>query len=187
MIAAPYTSIARPLEGRSLDRRDTRARIAELAERDLARAYRLAGLILGDASEAEEAVADAFEHALRHADELRDPDRFRAWFDRILANACRDRLRRRRGIRLIVMPDDVIDRADPFRHSLARDEALRAIATLEPDERIVVVLHFWADLTLDDIAGRLGWPSGTVRSRFYRGLERLRHDTVETAAQRAES
>jgi RNA polymerase sigma factor (sigma-70 family) len=180
------SSIARSLEGRTLDRRDTRARIAELAERDLTRAYRLAGLILGDANEAEEAVADALERALRHADELRDPERFRAWFDRILTNACRDRLRRRRGIRLIAMPDDVVDRQDPFRNSLARDEALREIAALEPDERIVVVLHFWADLTLDDIATRLGWPAGTVRSRFYRGLERLRRGRVGTPGPRSE-
>jgi RNA polymerase sigma-70 factor, ECF subfamily len=171
--------MARSLEERTLDPRDTRARIAELAERDLTRAYRLAGLILGDASEAEEAVADALERALRHANELRDPARFRAWFERILVNACRDRLRRRRGVRLIAMPDDIIDRRDPFAASLARDEALRAIAALEPDERIVVVLHFWAALTLDDIAGRLGWPAGTVRTRFYRGLARLRRTEAE--------
>ena len=174
MIAGHRSWIDEPLEGRTLDRRDVRNVIAELAERDLTRAYRLAGLILGDATEAEEAVGDALERALRHADELRDPERFRAWFDRILTNACRDRLRRRRGVRLISIPDDVIDRRDPFRDSLARDEALRAMAVLEPDERIVVILHFWADLTLDDIAIRLGWPPGTVRSRLYRGLARLR-------------
>lgn len=187
MIAGCSSPIARSLEERALDGRDTRIRIAELAERDLTRAYRLAGLILGDASEAEEAVADALEHALRHAGELRDPERFRAWFDRILTNACRDRLRRGRGVRLITMPDDVVDRRDPFRDSLARDEALRAIVALEPEERIVVVLHFWADLTLDDIATRLGWPPGTVRSRFYRGLERLRRSEVGIAVPRAES
>jgi RNA polymerase sigma-70 factor (ECF subfamily) len=185
VIAGRSSSIARPLEGRTLDRRNTRTRIAELAERDLTRAYRLAGLILGDATEAEEAVGDALERAVRHAGELRDPERFRAWFDRILTNACRDRLRRRRGVRLIAIPDEAIDRRDPFRDSLARDEALRAIARLEPDERIVVVLHFWADLTLDDIAARLRWPSGTVRSRFHRGLERLRRGEVGTAVPRA--
>jgi DNA-directed RNA polymerase specialized sigma24 family protein len=44
---------------------------------------------------------------------------------------------------------------------------------LEPDERIVVVLHFWADLTLLAIAQRVGWPIGTVKSRLHRALDTM--------------
>jgi RNA polymerase sigma-70 factor (ECF subfamily) len=54
------------------------------------------------------------------------------------------------------------------------DEAVRALAPLPPDERIVVILHFWADLTLESAADHLGWPVGTVKSRLHRALERLR-------------
>ena len=45
---------------------------------------------------------------------------------------------------------------------------------LDPDERIVIVLRFWRDLTVDDIAERTGTPSGTVKSRLHHALGRLR-------------
>ena len=60
--------------------------------------------------------------------------------------------------------------ADPFRDFLARDEALRALDALDADERTVVVLHYWADLPLADVAERTGWPIGTVKSRLHRAL-----------------
>jgi RNA polymerase sigma-70 factor (ECF subfamily) len=62
----------------------------------LERAYRLAGLLLRDRSEAEDAVHEAAIVAWRRWPDLRDTDRLDAWFDRILVNECRARLRRRR-------------------------------------------------------------------------------------------
>ena len=49
-----------------------------------------------------------------------------------------------------------------------------ALAGLLPDERIVVVLRYWADLPLDEIAARTGWPLGTVKSRLHRATVALR-------------
>jgi RNA polymerase sigma-70 factor (ECF subfamily) len=107
---------------------------------------------------------------------LRDPTGFDAWFDRILVNACRDRLRRRGRIRFVALSESAHDRptADPFRELLDSDEALRALDGLEPDHRAVIVLRYWADLTVDDIAARLGWPAGTVKSRLHRALAHVR-------------
>src|SRR5258708_40211951 len=59
----------------------------------LDRVYRLAGLLLGNASEAEDAVQDALTVAWQRFDELRETDRFGAWLDRIAVNGCRDRRR----------------------------------------------------------------------------------------------
>jgi RNA polymerase sigma-70 factor (ECF subfamily) len=146
-----------------------------LADGELDRAYRLAGLILGDRVEAQDATQDALLRAWRSAASLRDPAGFQAWFDRILINVCRDYLKRRGKIRLVVM-DDALARTDrdPFRSVLDRDEALRAMASLDDDHRIVIVLHYWADLTLEGVADRLGWPVGTVKSRLNRALVTLR-------------
>jgi RNA polymerase sigma-70 factor, ECF subfamily len=63
---------------------------------------------------------------------------------------------------------------DPFRAVLDQDEVLRALESLEDDLRIVVLLHYWADLTLDAVADRVGWPVGTVKSRLHRGLTQMR-------------
>jgi RNA polymerase sigma-70 factor (ECF subfamily) len=138
-------------------------------------AYRLAGLLLGNATEAEDAVQDALVAAWQGFDRLRDVERFPAWFDRILVNGCRDRLRRRGTVRFVQI-DASIDPAarDPFRTLIERDALLAGIGQLTPDERIVVVFRFWDDLPLDEIADRLGWPLGTVKSRLHRAISRLR-------------
>ena len=166
------------------DRADSTERFLRLAETELDRAYRLAGLLLGSRSEAEEATQEALLRAWRNLAALRDPDGFQAWFDRILVNICRDRLRRRARIRFIALDEGVVPKpaGDPFRAVLDRDEALRALATLDADERLVVVLHYWADLTLASIAERTGWPIGTVKSRLHRALIRLGADLDRGAA-----
>jgi RNA polymerase sigma-70 factor (ECF subfamily) len=63
---------------------------------------------------------------------------------------------------------------DPFQAFLDRDVLLRGLARLSADERAVVVLRFWADLPLDEIADRLDWPLGSVKSRLHRAMGRLR-------------
>ena len=152
---------------------------ASLIEGQLDRAYRLATVILGSAIEAEDVVADAALAAWRSRRRLRDADRFEAWFSRIVVNACRDRLRRRRrrpvaelSVEDFPPPDG--DRPD-FRDAVHRRDAMsRAFETLEPDERIVLVLRFWHDLQIDAIAERVGIPVGTVKSRLHHATLRLR-------------
>jgi RNA polymerase sigma factor (sigma-70 family) len=155
---------------------DTADRFLRLADGELDRAYRLAGLILGDQHEAEDATQDALLRAWRAAASLRDPAGFQAWFDRILVNVCRDRLRRRGKVRLVELDEaqSISVVRDPFRTFLDRDEVLRAMASLDEDHRIVIVLHYWADLTLDAVAERVGWPVGTVKSRLHRALATMR-------------
>ncbi len=151
-----------------------------LTERHLDGAYRLATIILGDAMEAEDAVHDAAIAAWRSWSSLRDRDRFEAWFSRIVVNACRDRLRSRRRRPIVELTPDRIGevvglaRHDGIESVAARDALARAFAVLDPDERIVIVLRFWRDLTVDDIAERTGTPSGTVKSRLHHALGRLR-------------
>jgi len=147
-----------------------------LARSELDRAYRLAGLVLGTGADAEEAVGDALERAVRSIHGLRDDRLFRAWFDRILVNACRDRLRRRRLVRFVPI-EAVSHRSsdrDAFATIIDSDDLLRAVGQLPPDDRITVVLRFWADLEVNEIAARTGVPAGTVKSRLHRALERLR-------------
>jgi RNA polymerase sigma factor (sigma-70 family) len=143
-------------------------------------AYRLATVILGNAMEAEDVVADAALAAWRARASLRESDRFEAWFSRIVVNACRDRLRSRRRRPVAEMPAVEIaatsaslgaDFRDGVHH---RDALSRAFETLEPDERIVLTLRFWHDLTIDAIAERIGIPPGTVKSRLHHATGRLR-------------
>ena len=63
---------------------------------------------------------------------------------------------------------------DRFGALLARDSVGRALGALTVDQRAVVVLRYWRDLSLEQIAERLGWPLGTVKSRLHYGLAALR-------------
>ena len=166
---------------------DAGERFLRLANGELDRAYRLAGLLLGDEHEAQDATQDALIRAWQSIGSLRDPAGFQAWFDRILVNVCRDRLRRRRRITFVPIDSEgdggrsgTRDATDPFRAVLDRDHAVRAMTGLNPDERIVLILHYWADLTLDAVAERLGWPVGTVKTRLHSGLNAIRRTLEST-------
>jgi RNA polymerase sigma-70 factor, ECF subfamily len=157
------------------DTSEATSRFLGLARPELDRAYRLAGWLLRDRAEAEDATQDALLRAWHGRHTLRDPMQFQAWFDRILVNGCRDRLRRRRSVRFIALEGagDPAASGDPFRSVVDNDEVLRLVVRLDDDERLVVVLRYWADLTLADIAERTGWPLGTVKSRLHRAMGRL--------------
>src|SRR3954451_5876029 len=104
------------------DGTDATEMVIGLAHSEVDRAYRLAGLILGDQHEAQDATQDALLRAWRSAASLRDPAGFQAWFDTILVNVCRDRLRRRGTVRLLTVDGAVsigVSR-DPFRDVLDR-------------------------------------------------------------------
>ena len=136
--------------------------------------YRLAGYLLGDADEAQDAVQEALIKAWRNWSSLRDPERFGAWFDRILVNVCRDRMRRHRTLRMVDLDvADEVESADPFRRMLLEDEVAAAVARLNPEHRIVIVLRFWQDLALEGVADRLDLPLGTVKSRLHYALKAL--------------
>jgi RNA polymerase sigma-70 factor (ECF subfamily) len=157
---------------------ETEASFERLVVDHLDRAYRLAAVILGSTDDAEEAVSDAALLAWRSRKGLRDPDRFEAWFSRIVVNTCRDRLRSRRRRPVVeVFPTAPNEASEPgdFRELIhTRDELARAFELLSADDRITLVLRFWADLSIESIAERLGIPSGTVKSRLHHALARLR-------------
>jgi RNA polymerase sigma-70 factor, ECF subfamily len=158
---------------------DRAAAFSDLAERHLADSYRLASLILGDRDAAEDATHDAFVVAWKSWGSLRDPARFEAWFGRILVNVCRDRLRRSRRHGLM----EVTDVSDELLAATAtgdlaaaaadHDAVGRGLARLEPDQRIVLILRYYRDLPVEEIAARMGVPAGTVKSRLHYALRDL--------------
>jgi RNA polymerase sigma-70 factor (ECF subfamily) len=151
-----------------------------LADHHLDAAYRLARAILRDPTEAQDATHDAFEQAWRKWSTLRDPARFETWFDRILVNSCRDRLRSARRQPTDISDEVAIASGDPFGQANDRDLLANAIATLPADQRIVVVLRYYRDLPIETIATQLDIPAGTVQSRLHYALKRL-HTAIDAA------
>lgn len=158
------------------------AAFQRLADEHLDAAYRLARVILRDPTEAQDVTHDAFVQAWRKWSTIRDPERFEAWFDRILVNACKDRLRRSSRRTAVDISDELaLATADPYVRTHERDAIDQALAALSPDHRIVIALRYDRDLAADEIARRLDIPIGTVRSRLHYALRYL-HETIDVLA-----
>jgi len=174
VMTTPPERVALAPQTASLAADDPEDAFRQLSARQVQAAYRLAWAILGDDRDAEDAAQDAFTLAWRQRFSLREVGRFDAWFGRILVNCCRDRLRKRRRTPRLMAGEVEGAVPDTNAATLERDELYAEIARLEPDQRIVVMLRFWNDMTVDDIAETLGVPTGTVKSRLHRSMRRLR-------------
>jgi RNA polymerase sigma-70 factor (ECF subfamily) len=107
---------------------------------------------------------------------LRDPDRFDPWLRRLLVNACIDeaRRRRRRPIEVELTALHVPGVPDGTRSSLLRDELDRALATLAPEHRALVVLHYYLGVPVPEAASTLGISLNAAKSRLHRAIGSLR-------------
>jgi RNA polymerase sigma-70 factor, ECF subfamily len=139
------------------------------------RLYAIAHLILRDTHLAEDAVQETLVRAWRDLPRLRDPGRFDAWIRRLLVNACADQGRHRRRWSSEIQILGVEPAADDAVGSMAdRDQLERGFRRLKPEQRAVVVLHFYVGLTTPEVADTLGIPLGTAKSRLHYATETLR-------------
>ncbi len=155
---------------------------AALFDRYWGHTWRAAYAVTADRALADDAAQDAIQQAfgaLRRFDETRP---FGPWLKRIAINKAIDQLRRTN--RLTSLDDD---HATLHAWSLgeAAEDDLRlwgvadAVSALGHAKRVVVVLHYWLDLSVEEIAGMLGLPVGTVASRLSRALAELREVLAE--------
>lgn len=153
-----------------------RAAYEELARGSADRLYAIAYQITRDQDRADDAVQQALVHMWRDLPSLRDAARFEGWTYRLVTRACLQDLRRRRraNVTPISPQADVADASDFASASAVRDQLDRALATLTPDHRAVIVLRHLVDLPIDDIADVLGIPRGTVASRLHHATAGLR-------------
>lgn len=140
--------------------------------------------VLGSDDEARDVSQEAFLKAFRGLGGFKREARFSSWLYQITLNLCRDKLRRRKG-RAALSLEDLADAGEPaLREGPAALEALEtrdvaravaaAIETLSEEQREVVVLKEYEGLTFPEIAGVLGVPLSTVKTRLYRALGQLR-------------
>ena len=141
--------------------------------------------VMGTEEEARDLCQETFLKAYRSLSSFKREARFSSWLYQIALNLCRDRMRRRRGrtmISLDAMDDEgasLPGRQDPSPLELAESGALArtvaaAVNGLPDEQREVIVLKEYQDLTFLEIAEILDVPLSTVKTRLYRGLGQLR-------------
>jgi RNA polymerase sigma-70 factor (ECF subfamily) len=159
---------------------------ATLVEERQHRMTRLALAILGDPTDADDALQDWLVSVWRNLPGLRDAARFEAWSDRILVNACRRilRARARDRLRVATLPEEraesrPVGAADFEAAGVERDALERAFETLSAEDRAAVVLHHLDGRSVEEIASRLEVPVGTLKSRLHRARAALRRALEE--------
>lgn len=148
--------------------------------------YNLTLRMLQNEDEAAEATQEVFLLAFRSIRQFRREARFSTWMYRIAANYCTTRLRQRPVHTHYSLDDDEAEPSFatmlPIRESheaqLLREESRKqvtgALEKLSPEQRIVVELKFFQDLTFEEIALIAQAPLSTVKTRLYKGLENLK-------------
>ena len=149
---------------------------ALLVGESIAQMEAVARLVLRDPELARDAVQDAYIRAWRNLPGLRDPDRFGAWLHRLTVNACLDiaRRRQRRPVEIELSPMAPPAVGDETGRVADRDQLERGFRSLTTDQRAVLVLHYYAGLSVPELARSLEIPLGTAQSRLARALAALR-------------
>jgi RNA polymerase sigma-70 factor (sigma-E family) len=138
----------------------------------------LLGLYCGDGYVAEELAQEALARACRDWRRVRAMDRPDAWLRRVAINLARSRFRRLLAERRAT--ERLKGRVEVTHHDpdAARSVMVRAaISALPHRQKAVLILHYFGDMTMAQVAEVLDCPEGTVKSLAHRAIDRLRHDS----------
>jgi RNA polymerase sigma-70 factor (ECF subfamily) len=144
------------------------------------RLYRIAWLITRDHGLAEDAIQETFIRGWQQIRSLSDPSKLTAWLTRIIINYLKNQ--RRRNTVPTAKIEAAVNVADPARadqQTLAAETASEmslVIAGLPTDQRTVLVLRYFEELSLEEIVEATGWRLGRVKSRIHRALRHARRE-----------
>jgi len=135
--------------------------------------FRTAKGILGNESLALDAVSEAVFRAFKNIKRLREPKFVETWFIRIIINVANDLYRRQKHeVIMKDVPEGI------YRENHNEMEFNQMIESLQPDLREIISLKYYSGYTLNEIAGILKIPEGTVKSRLNRALNLLRLEVM---------
>ncbi len=139
----------------------------------------VAFLILRDRDAAEDVVVETILAAYDRIGQLRDERKLRTWILRIAANqALSTRRRSTRVVRLEVVPDRPAP-GDFSNQSASRIALLDGVAALPLQMRAAIVLRYYADLPIDEVASALGKSPNTIKAQLQTALDRLRTSLID--------
>ncbi|MGH2661433.1 MAG: SigE family RNA polymerase sigma factor [Actinomycetota bacterium] len=155
-------------------------RLGELYEAHAPDAARLAYLLTGDRSLAEDLVQEAFVRLFGRFRDIRNPEAFPAYLRTTVVNLTRSHFRRKKVERAYLEREGRADTRGPGPEPGGEQEMWDALQRLSPRQRAAIVLRFYEDLTEAQTADVLRCPVGTVKSLVSRGIDRLRGELTRS-------
>jgi RNA polymerase sigma-70 factor, ECF subfamily len=140
-----------------------------------------------DPEQAEDLAQEAFCRVYRHAGDYTAQGSFIPWLKRIAVNLAKDELRKQRKASLVslteieetLVSDKQSDPMAALASGVMREELREAIQRLPDEQRLALVMHYFGDMSLPDIAWAMQCPVGTIKSRLFYGLRRVRLTLTE--------
>ena len=157
---------------------DVDALVVELYRSEAPRLVQMARWFVDDRTAAEDLVQEAFIRLTRHGHRIRDAERAAAYLRSIVINLARDH-NRRGFVSLRHRPPAEVDPRSAEDHVTHREdlsEVVTALRALPRRQRDCVVLRYYLDLSVDDIAETLGLSRNSVKTHLTRGLKNLSTD-----------
>lgn len=118
-------------------------------------------------------VQEAIHKALKSVHRLEDATKMHSWFYKIVVNAALDFLRKKKRVQ--VTDDDTLEFLSKGESDIYEDQDVRrAIEDLPDMYRVIIILRFFEDLKLEDIAHILEENENTIKTRLYKALRLLK-------------
>lgn len=136
-------------------------------------AYRVAYCYMRDENDAMDCVCNAIEKAFINSRRLKEPRYFKTWFIRIVINECKTMLKKKKRILSL---SDAICAEDYESDQLDIMDLRRILSRLPQEDRTLIYMKFYLGYTLDEISEIVNKPPGTVKTRIYGNLKKLRSE-----------
>lgn len=144
------------------------------------RVYRTAYYVTGDHQMAEDVTQEAFLKAFANLHKLQERQKFGSWISVIASNYAVDLIRKNKKVFFTDNMETYGGEAQDDRpqEHWEKEESMQevrvALAHLEPEEREILVLKYFNELSIKEIAAMVKAPAGTVKSRLFRARDKLR-------------
>ena len=159
-----------------------------LLERHQSWLFSLIDAVVRNEQHAEDLTQEVFWRLHQHAASYVGKGEFVAWLKRIALNRAKDFLRQQKRtvsagpaeVAETVTDDERSDPVAPLLTSAVREELRTVIGALPDEQRLVIIMRYFGDMSLQDIAWAMRCPLGTVKSRLFNGLRRIQQALAGT-------
>lgn len=135
--------------------------------------YRIAGSYLCNHADQQDAVQDCFYKVWLNRNRIEHPEYFGTWVTRIMINICLDILRKGTTISLSCVPDHMFCK-DSMEKLIEYDALYTALSKTKEEDRRLIQLRYFEGYMMNEISTITQIPVGTVQSRVYRSLKKIR-------------
>jgi len=135
--------------------------------------YRLAFAFMGNKEDSLDALQDMIVILFANIKKLRDPESFYSWSKKILVNTCKNTLRKRKRV-LSIGIDKEEEYIENYQSKELKHDIMTYLKRLNIHQQEAIILRYFMDMDYETISRLTDIPEGTVKSRIFNGLAKLK-------------